>query len=136
MGDAGLTLTASVIVHSYGTWLSTGKPLVGMGLVHAVLHHAMPVSWLYVHEYVTALSFMLLLGLPKRQGWCSVCVLSGTQGHFLTRSVLLLCPYSRVDLFHSACFPGEAFEYCLPLQSWGAAHLRAPGRPRGLWPMT
>ena len=87
MGDAGLTLTASIIVHSYGTWLSTGKPLVGMGLVHAVLHHAMPVSWLYVHEYVTALSFMLLLRLPKRQGWCSVCVLSGTQGHFLTRLI-------------------------------------------------
>ena len=37
---------------------------------------------------------------------------------------------------HIACFPGEVIDYCLPLQSWGAAHLRAPGRPGGLWPMT
>lgn len=31
-GDAGLTLTASVIVRSFGSWLSTVEPSVGMGL--------------------------------------------------------------------------------------------------------
>ena len=135
-GDAGLTLTAYVIVHSFGQRLSTGEPLVGMGLVHVVLHHAMP---MFMAIFPYACHRYILHGtlrLPKRQGWCSVRVLSGTLGHSLTRSVWLLCLCSRINLFHSACFSGEAFEYCLPLQNWGAAHLRAPGRPCGLWPMT
>ncbi|MFA5672009.1 MAG: hypothetical protein WC922_06100 [Synergistaceae bacterium] len=65
-----MTLTASVIVRSFGQRLFTGKPLVGMGLVHAVLHHAMPVSMAVCSR--VCLRFVLLGTFDCRSGKADV----------------------------------------------------------------
>lgn len=49
-GDAGLTLTAYVIIPSFGPWFSTGEPLAGMGLVMSFFITLCPCSRPYYHE--------------------------------------------------------------------------------------
>ena len=76
-GDAGLTLTASVIVRSFGSWLSTVEPLVGMGPAMSFFITLCPCSRPYFHEqYVTALYFLARHGCRsgKADVLCASCL--------------------------------------------------------------
>ena len=87
-GDAGLTLTTSVIVRSFGSWLSTVEPLVGMGLAMSFFITLCPCSRPYYHEqYVTALFFLARHGCRSGMADVLCAVLSGTRGHCLTRLI-------------------------------------------------
>lgn len=76
-GDAGLTLTAFVIVRSFGSWLSTVEPSVGMGLAMSFFITLCPCSRPYYHEqYVTALYFLARHGCRsgKADVLCASCL--------------------------------------------------------------